>query len=188
METKKETDADRLDEFHNGRKAAAAEIDIETCKIRCLYVPDFDPYPLGLPEHLTTRIDLSKDLFVRSPGSGGWVWEGDLSEAEAKALHARIERERRAREDAQTKIDAVIQAAVSKARPLAPHEADDDLIRKVVLNDPAVAALCDDEETKKLLLRQGLLKVVDNHVRRHGARRAAQARNLRTAVGPPLPF
>src|SRR5215831_4979468 len=72
METKKEMDADRLDEFHNGRKAAAANIDIETCEIRRLYVPEFDPYLRGLSEDLATRIDLSKDLFLRSPDSGGW--------------------------------------------------------------------------------------------------------------------
>jgi len=95
-------------------------------------------------------------------------------------LHARIQREGGAKEAAQTKIDAVIKAAISKARPLKPHEAHEELIRKAILTDPAVAALFDDEETKKLLLRQGLLKVVDDHVRRHVRAHPHQ--------GPLLPF
>jgi hypothetical protein len=96
MDTK-DTDA-AMDEFREwvaSRKAAAATIDIETCKLHCCYGDVHDPYGLieaqgELPEEMG---QLGEIYFVSSPDSGGWVNSQDLSPAQVKAMHARFARE-----------------------------------------------------------------------------------------------
>jgi hypothetical protein len=88
----------------HGRKEAGMQIDIETCELGHWAADDLDPYgilrQLGkeLPEELQ---QVGMNRFVRSSESDGWVWEGDLPEAKAKALYDRIERERQTRMAAQ---------------------------------------------------------------------------------------
>jgi hypothetical protein len=74
-------------------EAAGKAIDVETCEIIHTYADDLDPYNLGCESYQSGR-----NLFVWSADSDGWVWEGDLPEAKQRALLARIERERAAKE------------------------------------------------------------------------------------------
>jgi hypothetical protein len=98
MDTNKDTNAAiTMDEFRDwvaSRKAAAATIDIETCELGWWYGEVLDPYDLllaqgELPEEVR---QIGRNYFVRSPDSGGWVNEHDLSRAQVKAMHARFER------------------------------------------------------------------------------------------------
>jgi hypothetical protein len=75
-----------------GRKEAAKLIDVATCEITGCYGQILDPY--GVLELTPEERCVGKNLFVRSPDSGGWVSISDLPEESSRALHERIERER----------------------------------------------------------------------------------------------
>lgn len=77
------------------RPEAGRAIDIETCELGRWPAYDADPYGLqdrrgDLPEEMK---QVGTNRFVRSPDSGGWVWEGDLPDEKAKAMYDRIHRE-----------------------------------------------------------------------------------------------
>src|SRR6266566_10169359 len=92
----KETDTEMtMDEFRDwvaSRKVAAATIDIETCELGWWHGEVLDPY--GLPsaqgELLEEDRMVGRNHFVRSPDSGGWVHEWDLSPAQREAMYARL--------------------------------------------------------------------------------------------------
>jgi hypothetical protein len=79
-----------IEAYYANRRAAGAAIDIETCEIRCWYAPDFDPYDIG---DRAIEGCASRQLFVRSADSDGWINECSLPAGKYKALRARIRRE-----------------------------------------------------------------------------------------------
>jgi hypothetical protein len=70
------------------RKEAGLQIDPETAKVRWEYAQTMDPYGVDpdLPEELQQA---GREYFARAPGSGIWVWFGDLPEATRDALWRR---------------------------------------------------------------------------------------------------
>jgi hypothetical protein len=89
--------SDDLRQWLASREEAGRMIDIETCEIGCWYAnANGDPY--GIRDMLGEETHLEKgytDKFswVRSPESRGWVNEGDLPPAKARAMYDRIHRE-----------------------------------------------------------------------------------------------
>jgi hypothetical protein len=92
----KETDPEMtMDEFRDwvaSRKAAAATIDIETGELGWWYGEVLDPYGLidAQGELLEEDRMVGRNNFVRSPDSGGWVHEWDLSPAQRGRMYARF--------------------------------------------------------------------------------------------------
>ena len=76
-----------------GRKDAGRLIDIETCEILKTGACDDDPY--GIREMLGENPydQRGSNLFLRSPDSDGWIWEGHLPSEKHEALYARLKRE-----------------------------------------------------------------------------------------------
>ena len=72
-------------------KEAGRKIDPETAEIDRYYCCPHNPYGL-YPESEMPKglIGVSKEYFVRSPGSDIWVWEGDLPQATHEALYKRL--------------------------------------------------------------------------------------------------
>ena len=75
------------------RREEGLKIDPETAEVSWTYAMDFDPYGVldewELPEEFRP---VSRKCFARAPGSGIWVWSGDLpDEAREKLcnLHSR---------------------------------------------------------------------------------------------------
>jgi hypothetical protein len=90
-----------LDEFHawvKGRKELAKKVDVETCDYWWQYTSVADPYGVWHAE-LAKGEDLEdcsgRAYWVASPDGDGGIEEGDLSDAQRQALHARIERNKK---------------------------------------------------------------------------------------------
>jgi hypothetical protein len=98
-----------VEQFIQDRRAAGLEIDVETCEIGCWYALDFDPYGIGADgaDPYAEMGGSSRNFFVQSQESNGWVGECDLPEASAKALYARIEREYAERERRRASAEGV---------------------------------------------------------------------------------
>jgi hypothetical protein len=82
--------------FIDSRQDAARLIDIEACEITRRPTRVGDPY--GLHEGDERWCDEDEVIncgtyFVRSPESGGWIWEGDLGPAKQRAMYDRLWRE-----------------------------------------------------------------------------------------------
>jgi hypothetical protein len=92
-----------VEQWLAARKEAGREIDIETCELGCWHTRDFDPY-LADPDLPEEWNQISRNWFVRSPSSRGWVHYGDLPEAALRAMWDRIERERARRAALNAKI------------------------------------------------------------------------------------
>jgi hypothetical protein len=73
------------------RKDAGCAIDIEACEVAWCYACDFDPYDVipDLPEELQV---VSRNYYVRSGDSCGWISKWDLPEKKVKTLDARFRR------------------------------------------------------------------------------------------------
>ena len=84
---------DELRQWLASREQAARMIDIETCELGCWHTLDTDPYGIREMSGEKPYEQIGTNRFVRSPDSGGWVWEGDLPEAKGKAMYDRIHRE-----------------------------------------------------------------------------------------------
>jgi hypothetical protein len=69
------------------RKEAGLQIDPETAEVRWEYGLAHDPYDV-YPNPSEDYDGLGRVYFARSPGSGVWVWFGDLSD-ETTALWSR---------------------------------------------------------------------------------------------------
>jgi|SRR6516165_1455234 hypothetical protein len=72
---------------------AGRAIDIETCELGSWHAWDCDRYGIRerlgeLPEEDMDQV--SRNLYVRSPESNGWIFEGDLPTEKSKALRNRI--------------------------------------------------------------------------------------------------
>jgi hypothetical protein len=67
------------------RKEAGLKIDPETAEVERRYVQTFDPYGV-YPELPEQYRQVGREYFVRSPGSGVWVWFEDLPDAIRIAL------------------------------------------------------------------------------------------------------
>jgi hypothetical protein len=99
MHTNTYTDAamtmDKFRDWVASREAAAATIDIETCELGWWYGELLDPYGLigAQGELLEEERMVGRNKFVRSPDSGGWVHERDLSPAAARGDVRPLERE-----------------------------------------------------------------------------------------------
>src|SRR5580704_17906900 len=91
--TRHEITQDELRQWLSSRNAAGEAINIETCDLGSWKAYDTDPY--GVREMLGEEpyYQVGTYCFVRSPNSNGWIWEGDLPDARAKALYVRFERE-----------------------------------------------------------------------------------------------
>jgi hypothetical protein len=83
---------EQLQQWIASRKEAGRSINIGTCELGRWAAYDCDPYGINpnLPEEMQ---QIGTNRFVRSPESRGWVWEGDLPMATAKAMYNRIRRE-----------------------------------------------------------------------------------------------
>ena len=86
---------DELRQWRASREEAGEKIDIETRELGRWAAFVADPY--GIRELLGELPEAMKQIgtnrFVRSPDSGGWVCEDDLSPAKFKAMYDRIKRE-----------------------------------------------------------------------------------------------
>jgi hypothetical protein len=72
------------------RKEAALQIDPETAKVHWEYAQILDPY--GVKPDLPRECQcVGRVYFARAPGSGMWVWFGDLPDATRDRLLARID-------------------------------------------------------------------------------------------------
>jgi hypothetical protein len=93
MTTKQSTDEIEREKWLAARKEAGRKIDPETAEIDRYYCCPHNPYGLypesEMPKEL---IGVSKEYFVRSPGSEIWVYDGDLPQATREALYKRLER------------------------------------------------------------------------------------------------
>jgi hypothetical protein len=83
------------------RKEAGRKIDPETCELAWWYVNEYDPYGLRRvvqpdlsDEWYEANSQYGRSRWVRSPESGGWVNEEDLSVEQYVAIQNRIDRER----------------------------------------------------------------------------------------------
>jgi hypothetical protein len=77
--------------FLAGRIEEGKHINPETCAIIRNVVEAVDIYGLcDVPDKWSCG---GKELFVRNPPDGQWVWDGDLPEKICKAVYDRIERE-----------------------------------------------------------------------------------------------
>jgi hypothetical protein len=87
---------DKFRKWAEGREAAAATLDIETCEYWWQHV-DMDTYSFHRAEgtYHPAMGCVGREYFVRGPDSDGAVSEHDLSEAQHRALRARIERNRK---------------------------------------------------------------------------------------------
>jgi hypothetical protein len=67
------------------RRAVGLQIDPETAEVEWTYALTLDPYgdDPDLPEEYWT---VGREYFALSPGSGVWVWFGDLPDATRSAL------------------------------------------------------------------------------------------------------
>ena len=86
---------DQFEAWVASRQEAGRSIAIETCELGRWFVFDSDPYGFKTASGRAVYPQISKDRFVRDPDSRGWIWEGDLPKEKAKAMYARIERDRR---------------------------------------------------------------------------------------------
>jgi hypothetical protein len=88
--TTESTKAD-VEEWLAIRKEAGLHIDPETADVDWTYAQTLDPYGVDpdLPEECQ---QVGRVYFARSPGSGVWVWFGDLPKATREALLQRHER------------------------------------------------------------------------------------------------
>jgi hypothetical protein len=85
--------------WYASRKAAGKTIDVKTCEISVWHCHWHDVY--GLLDRLNLIPDnysdcIGKEVFVRAPGSNGWVAIDDLPSTIAKKLKVRMDREREA--------------------------------------------------------------------------------------------
>jgi hypothetical protein len=110
MTTEDKTDEMSLDEFRawvEGRKAAGAKIDLETCEATWHHGDILDPY--GLYAAMGEKIEGEgygptggRLYFYRSSESDGWVESGDLPEGLGHEVHARL------RERAHAQVDEFV--------------------------------------------------------------------------------
>jgi hypothetical protein len=105
---------EEFDQWVATREEAGRRIDIETCERDAWKAYDLDPY--GIRDAKGELNDEMKQIgtnrFVRSPMSGGWIWEGDLPAEKGKALYARIRRE----VGAYTVLDEKLEAIASELK------------------------------------------------------------------------
>jgi hypothetical protein len=80
-------------EWLASRKEAGLKIAIETCELGRWPANDCDPYEIKIDLDPDIYVQVGTNRFVRSPESNGWVHEGDLPSAKAKAMYDRIYRE-----------------------------------------------------------------------------------------------
>jgi hypothetical protein len=85
----------KVKEFHANRQAAGRLIDIETCELFETTGYLSDPYDINLAHYPV----VGSMCYVRSEGSDGWIWDGDLPKKVWPAMRRRIERECLARKN-----------------------------------------------------------------------------------------
>jgi hypothetical protein len=76
------------EEFHENRRQIGLTINPDTAEVMWTYGYTLDPYGLedNLPEEAR---QIGRTYFARSPGSGTWVWFGDLPGPTEDALRAK---------------------------------------------------------------------------------------------------